>query len=103
VPKYLLQTHHFAGIYSNPFKPNRQGLKFTKWVTIRSADDRRQAELLWEEFNARRNKVVMDRYRVTYRGKVIVSDRGAVYDTVKDGSGRWGTYFVKKLVGAEEL
>ncbi len=104
MPKYLLQVHQFAGHYRNKFKPNGQGNRFTKWVTVRDADDRRQAELLWEEFNARRNKGLLEHHRVTYRGKVVVNERGSVYDLVKDAyTGTLGRYFVKKLEGAEEL
>jgi hypothetical protein len=91
----------FGGYYINRFKQGGRGVKFTKWTTVRSADDQRQAELLWEEFNLRRNKGLLERYRVTYKGKVVVNDRGSVYETVKDDSAVW--VFVKKLEGAEEL
>lgn len=103
MPKYLLQTHKFSGYYKNPFKMDGKGIKFTPWKTVRTTDDQRQAELLWEEFNARREAGILERFRVTYKGKIVVNDRGNVYEQIAtDGKQTWGR-FVKKLQGAEEL
>lgn len=103
MPKFLLQQHQFGGYYRNRFKPNGKGVKFTQWTTVRTADDQRQAELLWEEFQSRRNAGQLEHYRVIYKGKVVVSDRGNVYEQVAtDGKQTWGR-FVKKLEGAEQL
>lgn len=102
MPKYLLQVHKFSGYYKNRFKRAGKGIKFTPWKTVRVTDDFRQAELLWEEFNARRDAGMLERYRVVFRGKVYVSDRGAVYETVSNGDDTWRRVS-KTLTGYEAL
>lgn len=106
MPKFLLQTHKFSGYYSNPYKPNGKGLKFTKWTTIRATDDQRQAELLWEEFQSRRNEGQLEHYRVTFGGKTVVDDRGHVYEkytTPGDEKDTWMKFTGKILTGGVTL
>lgn len=100
MPKFLIQTHKFSGYYKNPFKQDGKGIKFTPWTTIRATDDQRQAELLWQEFNATRQQGILERFRVVYKGKVVVSDRGAVYAEVVNGNDKY-THMVKTLEGYE--
>jgi len=102
MPKFLLQESHYAGTYSNPFKYQGKGVKYSKWVTVRAAIDQRQAELLWQEFQERRDQKQLQRYRVVFGGKVIVNPRGSVYASELALGGQvTHMRFVKKLPGGE--
>jgi len=102
MPRYLVQETHFAGYYHNPFKPNRKGNKKSKWLTVDSVETLGQAEQQWEAFQAHRNAGQLQHYRVTYKGKVIISDRGVEREVVTDDSGTWMRY-VKQLAGGVEV
>jgi hypothetical protein len=101
MPRYLVQETHFAGYYHNPFKPNRKGNKRSKWLTVDSVETLGQAEAQWEAFQANRNQGQLQHYRVTYNGKVIISERGVEYEPVTDETGTWMRY-VKQLAGGVE-
>lgn len=103
---YLLQESHFDGFYYNRYKFQGKGLKFTKWVTVggrpSGASDADVKAMFLEAHNARDTKKVQ-RYRVTFKGKAVISPRGRCYDIVIINDSKPELRYKETLPGCEEL
>jgi hypothetical protein len=96
---YLLQVSEYAGTYSNPFKPNGKGMRFTKWKTVDGRSEGiggiKGAKEMWLEHFRQRDPAKLTKFRVQYRGKTVISHQGRVYEQRGDGM-----YFVEDLLGS---
>jgi hypothetical protein len=78
MPKFLLQTSHHQGVYRNPFKPGGYGDSFSKWRTTDKFDTLEQAQEAWKNFN----QSGLQRRRIVFTGKVMITDDGRVFEIV---------------------
>jgi hypothetical protein len=104
---YLLQTSQYGGTYRNPFKQGGKGVKYTKWVTVNgrpSGATMDEVKAMWQEAYAKRNESQLQRFRVTFKGKTVIDQRGRVYEKYTqpgEGGETWMRY-VETLPGMED-
>jgi hypothetical protein len=80
---WWLQSSEYNGTYRNKFKRGGRGVRWTPWKTV---DGRCEvtggmdgAKKMWLEAHQQRDPAKLTRFRVRYKGKVVVNEDGNVY------------------------